>query len=690
MKFFKVIICFFAISYSSTFSAEHFDSRIGIFRENKTFEEENPDVIFAGAPGLTYRCYIDSQLDFSMYEPQSPFQWMLDLKYDLEIAENQCNWSAKEKISKEILETIGGKYGLSELDSRDSVEDIDAVIDFMNMAALHASMAMEQVAVQRKTTELCKKHLGIEQEELQRVYAKDVIEQKADLNLDKYLEEYLEKVDITSDELKIDEQKIEHTENNIEDIRELARVLNNPNIAKKINEAAWNSYNRQTPNPENAKNIYREEVLNFVQQNFNFDFTNKPLEQLTVNYFMKLYNKTEQLLRYSDQNIKLKLRDCGSMDIYGNKDVCSYNALLELIRKEKGNEEFIAVGGMLGAEQIKNLLGEEFILGLLFKKFNFDGKVVATNEKALTTYLENCKILKQLDLTLKKLKNQIMALDEYVYICDLEIDNFALGTTVENRPGIKWKTTITLRNNRVVLCHLTDNDKEKLDNLIDRKSRFILEKEGYLNYCLKLHSELYSEYILRKKLEDDHIALLKQNQADDNILIDMFPSNDLSSRVRMQISNLIYTTNINRVIKTNPYLLSTSVKDSQIVKNIKSAINHVVPGLVKRSKNIQLQLFIGTRNLTPLHLPAFNKCEDGLDLMFASSAVSHAVMCDLYSIASAKWPIKSFFNETILNFKEEAFHNLALNCFHITTPFAAIVGQAGLNEHARLILHCEK
>ena len=341
MKFFKVIICFFAISYSSTFSAEHFDSRIGIFRENKTFEEENPDVIFAGAPGLTYRCYIDSQLDFSMYEPQSPFQWMLDLKYDLEIAENQCNWSAKEKISKEILETIGGKYGLSELDSRDSVEDIDAVIDFMNMAALHASMAMEQVAVQRKTTELCKKHLGIEQEELQRVYAKDVIEQKADLNLDKYLEEYLEKVDITSDELKIDEQKIEHTENNIEDIRDLARVLSNPDHSTEIYLRANDVLKKIYKGEKNkVKVAFIESVNCYIAETF--DLGSKPfLLQIAKNYFMKLYDKSELLLRYKEDQINLKLRDCGWIDVYGNTLVCSYNSLLEIIRQEKGNEPFI-------------------------------------------------------------------------------------------------------------------------------------------------------------------------------------------------------------------------------------------------------------------------------------------------------------------------------------------------------------
>jgi hypothetical protein len=50
------------------------------------------------------------------------------------------------------------------------------------------------------------------------------------------------------------------------------------------------------------------------------------------------------------------------------------------------------------------------------------------------------------------------------------------------------------------------------------------------------------------------------------------------------------------------------------------------------------------------------------------------------------WPKQRFFNETTMNFAETAFIDLALGYFRILNPFSAIVGQAGFNDHGKLIL----
>jgi hypothetical protein len=47
---------------------------------------------------------------------------------------------------------------------------------------------------------------------------------------------------------------------------------------------------------------------------------------------------------------------------------------------------------------------------------------------------------------------------------------------------------------------------------------------------------------------------------------------------------------------------------------------------------------------------------------------------------------KQFFNETTTKIQEHACVNLPLECIHIINLFSFVVGHAGLNGHARLIL----
>jgi Lhr-like helicase len=86
------------------------------------------------------------------------FKQMLNLYHDLFVAENKCDWTATENIAKTLLDIIN-KYGAPpDENTRDEV--MQKMVDYQNMAMLHAAMALQRIAVQRKTTEICKAQLG--------------------------------------------------------------------------------------------------------------------------------------------------------------------------------------------------------------------------------------------------------------------------------------------------------------------------------------------------------------------------------------------------------------------------------------------------------------------------------------------------------------------------------------------------
>ena len=385
MKFIKFVTLMLT---TCSISFAHYDIRIDMFQNHQTFEKANPDVIFAGYPGLKYRCYVEGgKLDSSTCKGNY-FQWMLNLKYDLDVAENQCNWLAKEMISKELLETIGGKYGLSEMDSRDDSKFSNEIIEFQNMAALHASIAMEQMAVQRKTTEIMKKHL--EGTDISKIYGE--IPDDYELELDKNLNKFLQQTNIESDELKIKRPTLQYSGNNVKDILELASVLDNPAYLDAITNRIMETYCAKRlywieselhliPNISvQDKEVYTNAIQQFVDEIFDFKH-NTLLKKIAIEYFLKIYNKAEQFLKYSKDEINLKFRDCSAIDIFGKTDVCSYNSMLELTRRNSDNSSFVTVCGTRDLNKIKNVVNFFTILKQSFRLASNDGDSLIYNAR---------------------------------------------------------------------------------------------------------------------------------------------------------------------------------------------------------------------------------------------------------------------------------------------------------------------
>jgi hypothetical protein len=104
---------------------------------------------------------------------------------------------------------------------------------------------------------------------------------------------------------------------------------------------------------------------------------------------MKIYDRVEYFLSVlKSSSTRLKLRDCNGGDIYGNNDVCSYCATVELIRGNPGNEDFIAFGGMFDMETISKIINDapeikdhRISPSPPYKRFGLDDSKIYDSEK---------------------------------------------------------------------------------------------------------------------------------------------------------------------------------------------------------------------------------------------------------------------------------------------------------------------
>ena len=688
MKFIKFVTL---ILTTCSMSFAHYDIRIDMFQNHQTFEKANPDVIFAGYPGLKYRCYVEGgKLDSSTCKGNY-FQWMLNLKYDLDVAENQCNWLAKEMISKELLETIGGKYGLSEMDSRDDSKFSNEIIEFQNMAALHASIAMEQMAVQRKTTEIMKKHIKLGESDIRRAYTE--IDKENDLALDHDFEEYLKQENSNSDEFQIDKIEIKNTKNNINDIRELASILNNPDILENIMKAINSSYDHLfeirnllggysmlysiIEDPNKDREFYLKKTKEFINESFNF-VGKEFLKGIAENYFIKIYDKVEHLLKYKDNSVNLKLRDCNGSDIFGNVGVCSYNALLELLRKQKENAEFVSVGGMYDFDKVKKLSGEDLVLAVPFKHFSENEDYVINNAtvygvsvKPLSKneYLQIQSLIMQREQAVKNINCCDQRISEVINFYMIRGGYFSLYSN-------ELKIISANHNGSEYKCAIPVDEYDKFENTIAWKDNFIKDLL-YIEEEIKKFISIYEQVETNKSYDS----------------INFIPTNDLSSRIRAQFSYIIWQTNKIRHIKSTKLLKKTI--SPIILKDLEKDITHKItqnfsnPG---SKLKVKLQIVTEKENLTPLQLLKHRLCENKLDSMFCALGLSTSTFLNPKEteFMSYQWPLKKFFNEKTMTLKEDCFLELSLNCFHITNPFSAIVGTATCDNHARLVLQYDK
>ena len=315
----KYIITIFLAFCVDVFAA--IDQRVDILNNYQSFEQRYPNLIFAGASGLQYKCYNGSSLNFSRIKEGS-FQWMLDLKYDLDLATNQMNWVACETLAAELMETVGGKYGLSAVAPKETRQNADKLFNFQNMAVLQAAMVINQVAIQRKTTQIMKVTPNINPTQTERVNQKDLL---------------IEKI------------QPKYTLNNVLGIMELAKVLSHPDHAESIAQEAWRKY--EAGKYINDEQAYKDATKEYLEKTFNLG-NDATLNFLASEYFNLLYKKAAKVMRYSEEKIKLKLADFNGYDSDGVKNMCTWRALLGPI-EHAGNESFSSKKQIMTMEELR-------------------------------------------------------------------------------------------------------------------------------------------------------------------------------------------------------------------------------------------------------------------------------------------------------------------------------------------------
>ncbi|MDR2807211.1 MAG: hypothetical protein LBB11_03585 [Puniceicoccales bacterium] len=627
-----------------------------IFHKHKSFAEKHQDVIFAGAPHLSYRCYdyANQEINLKNYE-KNYFKAILDLKYDLDVAENQCDWTAKEIIARELLEIIGGKYGtvgLNPADPYSSDPEMRKIVNFQNMAALHGAMAMLLMAIQRKTTEICKKNLKNlkkqEEENLRRLYIGE------DLSLDAAFANDLKTIEIDLHEkiFEMNVPKLTYAHHYIDDIIELAKVLSNPILLEEFivmltKEIHQNWHGFFEGNFQQDKSLYLKTVAMFVEKNF--DFQDKEfLKSMVLNFFEEIYHKVERLSKYRNNEINLKLRDCNGRDIFGNRDVCTYNSSLELVRQEQANESFVAFGGMFDCSKIDDIVNAsndkaKILLFIPYNHFDEHGQYIHSREY----YNEE----------LRKNKQMLANLSDQINKCKGDIDEFlkdAQNATTQTKKLLK---IITTNKNKFFIPAKQKNEFDRLTRQFD-------------NLVYQIN-----------QLKETHEAELKDIMP---MIINLFPTNDLSSKVRTQVAYLVEVIHLNQWMADSPFLLKSSKKKIAIKRDIEDKLMYQFTYSWRVNDR---PIFTASENLTPLKLLFAGKDGDKMRFILGALGLSLAYFASEDKTQTLQWPTKKFFNEISGKLNEEAFIDLKLQCFYITNPFAAIVGQAGLNNHARLILH---
>jgi hypothetical protein len=582
---------------NSQVQSHYFDAKT--FNANIPFEQAHPNVIFAGAPNLAYQCYglnlpIIGMLNFS----KNHFKRMLDLDYDLSVAENKCDWTATEAIARELLGIIN-EYGAPPKENT-SDEIMQRMVDYQNMAALHAAMALQRIVGQRRTTEICKAHLGhLTAQELYEAIASRQ-PSSSDLPLVTFLSRAPE------NEFIIHQSTFAaYPADHLKDTIELAKILNNPLWLKKIIP----SHSPFEANPQQDRATYGERVADFIDKNFNFS-GKESLKKIATNFFMKIHDKINKFLTLYSK-IKLKFRDCNGGDIFNNGDVCSYCSTFELFRREPGNAPFTAVGGMFNSEEIYSIMDK--IQGprvgvVPHRRFNERGACVYNSSE------EGAKITQQREQKLRELNNMGGNIKEY----DKKIHN----------------TSDIATQNKLI---------SERNNLVERHRKAV---EQY-NRDIKSHHLPFS--------------------------IDLIPTNDLSSRIRVQTAYLVRVTNMNRSVASSPLLQSNAKTQLPVEKSVLPQLAHCAY-LSSTSHE----------NLTPTKLLQSADCGDKLSIMFEAMGMSFVSFHDVTS-PSSKFS-KHFFNETTMNFAEKGSVDLDLGCVHILNPFLPFSGTGGFNDHARLIL----
>jgi hypothetical protein len=258
----------------------------------------------------------------------------------------------------------------------------------------------------------------------------------------------------------------------------------------------------------------------FINETFNFE-GKEYLKPISKEYFERLYRKAASVFRYQDQKIRLKLRDCGARDIFGNTDVCSYEAPLELIRRNPDNAEFVSVGGIYDAKKLCEMAKID-LKKLIFKIYTFDGGEIS-NIRLGKNYLAWAKKHEELSEIEERVMTFIYFQTEQLQI---RIQNYVKYTLYELDFGETYHAL------------LTNEEFEYYRDLLGKYRKCKEECVG-LSEVVKI-----TESQGLNKIEFD-----PEQKTPDFVIVNENPTNDLSSRMRTYLSCLIFQANSTRALE---------------------------------------------------------------------------------------------------------------------------------------------
>jgi hypothetical protein len=333
-------------------SPAYFDVRLNIADQ---MHFDGPDNYLAGSPvtrifgGLAQNNY-----EVLIYNPNGvPYSlrpvvrgdaWthFLKLSRDLFRAQHNQDMTAQDMISKELLETASGKYGLSPVDSRDTENNKSKLLALTDMITLHAGTAAQQVAKQKKTTEL----MGPQISRIERNRSSTTSPDRAFF---------------TQQNSLITQPTFAHSNPHVRDIIELSKVVTNPVHIQGISRIAW-AYSENHEFRANyiynnviAREAWERGTESYVDNIFNF--SNSPndisLKALTHRYFNLTYAKTNQVLQFNNYD-NTQTVDYNGGDIFDNGGTCTWNSTFGTFSQTPGNRTLITRGSIPTPAQLQS------------------------------------------------------------------------------------------------------------------------------------------------------------------------------------------------------------------------------------------------------------------------------------------------------------------------------------------------
>jgi hypothetical protein len=378
------------------------DDRYQLFKDHERNENEFKDCIFAHDDRLEYKAFDKKTGKVRSVTDGNYCRLLFELDHDLRVAENKSDFGATEKIAKHILDLLNGNYTPANggpalvvverpTDNHALLEEYNKLRLFTNLMIIHAAQAIYRVEIQKKATELMRNKIGPRdnraikdsqkrKDEKKRLIGKDNYERLAkaqnSVGLDSPVNQYL--MDITGpangqkrNELLLNLESIfANSQPGIKEKCKFAVLLMNPIHIQEITTLAIKkldldeTFSREKPISNNeVENTFKNAITTYIKNTFILDENNglhMDLKNVMQEYFIRCFDLANTIakLNKTSRMPNMKLVDSNGLDIFGNSNTCTFNAMFNSFEKNTGNRHLVTVGGVLTKEQLKDLYTE--------------------------------------------------------------------------------------------------------------------------------------------------------------------------------------------------------------------------------------------------------------------------------------------------------------------------------------------